>query len=297
MKLACYAAIAAALIAGCSKQRPIIYKEVPPVTHQIGWVVDVSSPELPGSKQTARMVHLKKRIAIARFGDVGWIDDVPFKRDDEITAKAGGPEHVTEMLINELHNSGRFDIVERKNIEDVLKEMKFGETRYVEKTSAAKAGDVLGAQCVLMATAGRGDSGGVVVFLRMVDVSTSRITASVAGAGHDLLRAIVEATAQLIKASEETPWVGKVAQVEDGGKKSITVDAGKDLGLRPGDVFAVFSLGEPVTDAAGKLLGYREEGAGIIKIVEVKDRFSIAQPVEIVRDLKRGDLVRPAVLK
>ena len=179
MKLIDIAAVAAAFaLAGCSARPAIHYKQVPAVTAEKSEFVDVSSKEDP-SKVGARMIHLKKRVAVARFGDVGWVDDVPFQRDDEITAKAGGPDHVTEILINELHNSGRFDVVERKNIEDVVREMKFGETKWVDKASSAKAGDVLGAQCLIMATAGRGEktSGGVLVFLRMVDVSTSRITA------------------------------------------------------------------------------------------------------------------------
>ena len=284
-------------LAGCSGQR-FEYHEVPPVTELRKPIPDAAPREI-GIKMGARAKHLKKRIAIARFGDIGWVEDVPFKRDDEVMAKAGGPEHVTEMLINELHKTGRFDIVERKNIEDVLKEMKFGETRWVEKTSAAKAGEVLGAQCIVMASLGvRADAAGnVAAFIRMVDVSTSRITASVMGVGPDLQSALASAVAELLKQSGPSPWVARIAKVgERDGKKEIIIDSGADLGVKADDVFAVFSLGEPVKAAdTGRIIGYREIGAGMIRVTEVKDSYSVAEPVELTGEVKPGDLVRPAV--
>jgi len=287
--------VAAGLLVGCSSQG-IIYKPVPPVTQQKAPIMDVA-PKETAAKMSARALHLKKRIAIARFGDVGWVDDVPFKRDDDVVAKAGGTEHLTEMLISELHNTGRFDIVERKNIEDVLKELKFGETRWVDKSNAAKAGDVLGAQCIVMASAGKDDAGNTAAFIRMVDVSTSRITAAVAGIGADAPQAIGAAVAELIKKTEPTPWVARIAKItEAGNKKELVIDSGKDLGVEPGDVFAVFSLGEPIKSPnSDKVIGYRENGAGLIRVLEVKEQFSVAEPVQLTGDVKVGDLIRPAI--
>ncbi len=199
------------------------------------------------------------------------------------------------MLINELHKSGRFDIVERKNIEDVLKEIKFGESKWVEKTSAAKAGDVLGAQCILFASAGR-IAGNVVIYLRLVDVSTSRVTASVLEAGPDLHGAVVSGVAQLVKANERSPWVAKIAKIDADGGKTIVINSGKDLGVEAGDTFAVFTLGEAIKDPdSGKFLGYLEKGAGVVRIVEVQQHLSIAEPVTLTREVRVGDLVRPAI--
>jgi len=299
-RICCLLALAAGFLAGCGPGPRFEYHVVPPVTQLRKPIPDVAPREI-GTRMSARAMHLKKRIAIARFGDIGWVDDIPFKRDDEVVAKAGGHEHVTEMLINELHKTGRFDIVERKNIEDVLKEMKFGETRWVEKTSAAKAGEVLGAQCIVMASLGvRTDAAGsVAAFLRMVDVATSRVTASVMGAGPDCQSALASAVSELVKASAPSPWVARIVKLgERDGKKEIVIDSGTDLGVKADDVFAVFSLGEPIKAAdTDRIIGYRENGAGIIRVTEVKDSYSIAEPVELTAEVKAGDLVRPAIDK
>jgi len=288
---------------------------VPPATTEKKPIVDIAPKETPAKRMIARARYLKKRVAVARFGDIGMVEDIPFERDREIVAREGGPERVTEALISALHKTGRFDIVERKDIEAVLKEIKFGESKWVERSSAEKAGNVLGAQCIIFASAGmhvvaaEGPSGrgNVMAYLRMVDVSTSRVTAAVAGAGDDLDAAVGAAVAQLVKASERTPWVGKIAKIErapageDAGAehpevKEIIIDSGKDLGVKVEDTFAVFKLGEGIKDPdSGKILGYREEGAGVIRVVEVKERFSIARPITLTREVEVGDLVRPAI--
>jgi len=285
-----------AILAGCSSR--VRYHQMPPVTTEKKPFVDIA-PKETGGRMKARALSLKKRIAVARFGDIGWVEDVPFERDKEIVAKQGGPERVTEALITALHKTGRFDIVERKNIEELLKEIKFGESKWVDKTAAAKAGDSLGAQCIIFVAAGRiAATHRTVVYLRMVDVSTSRVTAAVKGAGGDLDDAVVAASQKLVKLSEQAPWVGKIAKIETEGAavKEILIDSGKDLGVKADDTFAVFSLGEAVKDPdSGKILGYREEGAGVIRIVEVKDRFSVAKPVTLTREIKIADLIRPAI--
>ena len=296
----CLLVLAAGLLAGCGPGPRFQYHDVPPVTELRAPIPDVAPREI-ATRMSSRAMQLKKRIAIARFGDIGWVDDIPFKRDDEIVAKAGGPEHVTEMLINELLKTGRFDIVERKNIEDVLKEMKFGETRWVEKTSAAKAGEVLGAQCIVMVSLGvKTDAAGyVAAFIRMVDVATSRITAAVMGVGPDVQAAFAAAASELVKASAPSPWVARIVKVGDrDGKKEIIIDSGKDLGVKTDDVFAVFSLGEPIkAPDTDRVIGYRENGAGMIRVTEVKDGYSVAEPVELTAEIKPGDLVRPATDK
>ena len=294
----------AALLIGCSSARTE-YQDVPPVTELKKPIVDVAPKETTNNKMNMRATQLKKRVTIGRFGDIGWVDDIPFKRDDEVVAKAGGPEQLTEMLINELVKTNRFDVVERKNIEDVLKEMKFGETRWVEKTSAAKAGAVIGAQCIVMASVGRNGNaatqgaGDVAAFIRMVDVSTGRITKAVMGAGPDTHSAIASAVAELLRVNAADPWVAKIVKIDErDGKKEFVIDSGKDLGVQPGDVFAVFALGEAIKAAdADRVIGYRENGAGMVRVTDVKDQYSVAEPVELTGQVKPGDLVRPAIDK
>ena len=298
MKLFIALLAVAVTVVGCDRRSR--YNPVPPATHEKKPIIDLA-PEDTSSRMEIRTLYLKKRVAVARFGDVGEVEGAPFQRDERLVEQAGGPGPVTEMLINGLHVSGRFDIVERKDIETVLREMEFGESQWTDKASAAKAGKVLGAQCIIFPTAGwdldanNAPTGAMLVFLRMVDVSTSRVTASVMGIGGDLHSAITQAVIKLTKESESSPWVGKIAKVSPG---EIVIDCGKDLGVVPGDTFAVFSLGEAVkAPDSDRILGYREVGAGVIEITEVKESFSVAKPVTLTREVKPGDLIRPAIEK
>ena len=68
----------------------------------------------------------------------------------EITAKSG--VSVTEMealVINVINQTGRFRLVERQMLDDVFKEQDLGESGRMAKPSAAKIGNVLGAQYMM----------------------------------------------------------------------------------------------------------------------------------------------------
>ena len=303
MKPAFAAVLLAALAAACSNER-MVYKEMPAPTRDKAPVIDVAPKDIP-LHMGMRAPLLKKRIAIARLDDTGWIPKLTLRRDDGLIGKFGGTARLAEILIDRLHKSGRFDIVERKEIDTLIREIRFGETAYVDKTTAARAGNMLGAQCLLLASAGKNDSEAtrdfqpIAVFLRLVDVSTSRIIGSEVGVGADLQEAAAQAVDGLVKTSEKTPWVGRILRIDkEGDKTRFVVDSGRDLGLEPGDVFAVFTLGEPVKDPENdRILGYPEKGAGLVRIVTVQDRISLAEPVQVTAEINAGDLIRPAIDK
>jgi len=77
---------------------------------------------------------------------------------------------MAEMLTTALHKTGKFVVVERKAIHDIIKEQDFGETGRVRKETAAKIGDILGAQVLVRGAVtefeekvGRGGVGGVLL--------------------------------------------------------------------------------------------------------------------------------------
>ena len=57
---------------------------------------------------------------------------------------------LTEILTTELQNTGKFDVLERANVDEVTKEMNFGNTEYANSSSFAQKGHMLGAQYLLM---------------------------------------------------------------------------------------------------------------------------------------------------
>jgi curli biogenesis system outer membrane secretion channel CsgG len=84
----------------------------------------------------------KKRIAVTDFenkvGGVWWNDR---------SWKVG--EGMAEMLITALVESGRFIVVERKELDDVIKEQDLGTEGRISKATAAKVGKILGAQILV----------------------------------------------------------------------------------------------------------------------------------------------------
>lgn len=109
-------------------------------------------------------------------------------------------EGLTEMLTNELFKTGRFIMVERAALADLVKEQELGQTGLVRKETAAKVGELLGAQLLVAGAvtefeakssgggggvgfAGfamqlRSNSAHVAVDIRLVDSSTGQILKS-----------------------------------------------------------------------------------------------------------------------
>jgi len=57
---------------------------------------------------------------------------------------------LTDILTTELQNTGKFSVLERSNVDELMKEMDFGNSEYSKSTSFAQKGHVLGAQYLLM---------------------------------------------------------------------------------------------------------------------------------------------------
>lgn len=128
--------------------------------------------------------YLKKRIAVARFGDNIRVNDSPFGQEVPWGASANQqgalnvsmvagdgseeswlvPEKTsvmsdrfTDKLMHELNKSGRFILIERKDINSILRELEFQSSKYVPKTAGEKVGDVLGAQIIVTGSIGFND--------------------------------------------------------------------------------------------------------------------------------------------
>jgi len=135
---------------------------------------------------------LKKRLAVIRFEnkvktplpDASW--------------KIG--EGLTEMLTSELFKTGRFVMVERAALSDIVKEQELGQTGLVRKETVARVGELLGAQLLVAGAVtefeaqSKGGGGGVgyrgfavqlqassahvAVDVRLVDATTGQILSS-----------------------------------------------------------------------------------------------------------------------
>lgn len=86
-----------------------------------------------GPKKRIAVVDFENKVAGVWWNDRSW--------------KVG--QGMTEMLITALVESGRFIVVERKVLEDVIKEQDLGTEGRIRKETAAKVGEILGAQILV----------------------------------------------------------------------------------------------------------------------------------------------------
>jgi hypothetical protein len=83
-------------------------------------------------------------------------------------------------------------------------------------------------------------------------------------------------------------WTGRILSLDQQG---IVVNAGRDVGLRPGVVLEVFCTGECITSCTGQTYELPGVKVGEIKIVALKTRHSFAEAVKGT-DYQPGQIVR-----
>ncbi len=100
---------------------------------------------------------------------------------------AGEAESFTEMFSTSLQNTGKFAVMERKQLNQVLQEQEFQSTQSDE--SAVKAGKVLAIRKMFSGTIGKlGDQ--YLINVKMIDVESSRIDFGISKAYDDDLEDI-----------------------------------------------------------------------------------------------------------
>lgn len=248
---------------------------------------------------------------------------------------------VEEMLITSLVNTGKFVVVERGSLKDILREQRLRKEGWLTPETAPLRKKLLGAQFLIRGaitefTHRKAGGGAVFLFqgytlggaqyvatvgmdIRMYETTTGEILLSqevkgIARAGGLLVGGEIgevkigaggfsetplgEATREAIRKAVElitqkslsTPWRGRVVKLEG---TRVYINAGLDSNLRSGDTFVVYRLGEELIDPeTGLPLGREEERAGKIKVIEVKEKYSVAEILE-GGGFKRGDIVRP----
>lgn len=254
---------------------------------------------------------------------------------------------MADMLTTALVKSGKFMVIERQQLEAVMKEQALGLSGAVTPQSAAQVGKLLGVELMVMGSVnefGEKESsigGGVGsklssklggihrvgvesktarvgLDIRLVNTTTGEIVAAEGIAeeeskkgldiGHDefsfsqdagwdqtlagkATRKAVNKVVELItKSMEKIPWAGKIIAIN--ADKTVMIKPGAQGGVKVGDVFAVYSVGQEVIDPeTGLSLGAEETKTGTIEVIDVKDQFAKAKIVS-GSGFKKLDTVR-----
>lgn len=236
----------------------------------------------------------------------------------------------SDILTTELFKTEAFIVVERAQLKQVLGEQSLGQTGVVNPETAAQAGRVLGLNALVTGSISQfgvstgGADYGVyrqkvqtakcTVDVRVVDASTGQLYFADSGkgeferkaqevlgmgtrAGYDetlgqeaLRSAITKFMDNLVQKLRNVEWSGAVATVSE---NDVYINAGRDVGLNPGDILTVQTLGQEIIDPQTKVVLGRTRGAvkGELQVAEIDEKFTIAK-VRSGTGFQVGDMVK-----
>jgi curli biogenesis system outer membrane secretion channel CsgG len=247
---------------------------------------------------------------------------------------------IEDWLVEGLVQSGKFRVVERKELDSILQEQGLSLSGAVDDKTAVQVGKLLGCQVVIMGAvtdfsrhkSGAHGAWGIgfnvgttkaegTLNVRMVNTTTAEIiytgnakgehsfsNVDVAGFGggvdwdesqarqifepavRQVVAAIV-AKVDEIKDSLGSAAVtsGKVAKVSEG---KVYISIGSTDGVKEGDQFSLFHLGEAITDPdTGKVLGQDKTRVGTLTVSKVVGEHLSIGVVDGGGQVQVGDLV------
>jgi curli biogenesis system outer membrane secretion channel CsgG len=136
---------------------------------------------------------------------------------------------------------------------------------------------------------GKAKSGGLGFATTINDVSFGSSGFKKTPLGKATQQAIDKAVALIISKMEGVPFQGKIVSVK--GDK-IYLNVGGRNGVQSGETFVVYRPGEIIVDSgSGEILGSEEEQIGIVRISQIKEKYSTAIKVQ-GKEILNGDIVR-----
>jgi len=258
--------------------------------------------------------NIKYRVAIGSFGETVNIPGSLFNKADEKRdgssqtyniniatpnlEKPGVPQVnlVTGMLADLLKKTDKFDVVERQEVNQLMREIKFDKTDWVKKDSSKQLGNIYGVQYILLGEIlpNYGDEqfgpAQYTTTLRLVDINTGAVISTGTGQRDYLQKALRDAVSLLADDMEGDIWACRVVRLDD---KGVYINAGLDERIEKNDVFSVVRLEDTIKDqVTGRVLGYKQIEIAKIKVVDVLERnLSLAKPLDIKTPIREGDIV------
>jgi len=205
----------------------------------------------------------KTRMAVIDFEQKG-VQEFKGKQIGEIVA---------EWLITALVRTGRFDVVERAQLQKVLKEQQLGMTGMISQETAAKVGELLGVKVIITGSVIQ-IGGTYEVNARLINVEDGSILKAekIRGPSLELIERLMESLADTIK--KDFPMEGYVVTVS--GQRAM-IDLGKSHGVEAGMKFFVFRKGAPIRHpVTGKMLKGEDIKTGEVAVLNVDRETSWA---------------------
>ena len=243
---------------------------------------------------------LKKRIAVMEFAGNS-------EFDGKVDLK------LSDMLITSLVKSGKFDVIERTQIELVLSEQNLGMSGIIDESTAVEVGKLLGAEYVVFGVVTSATQQEIDKFaytlvvietsidVRVIDAETGKIIVAEHASGKSESKVIKSSEGTVVSGAVDYdseyassaqnaidiigekigtlfPLLGYVVQVED---MKITTDIGEERGAAKGDSFIVIRVTDEILHpVTGKRIGWNKEVLASIIINTTEKTLSEGTVVE-----------------
>lgn len=180
---------------------------------------------------------------------------------------------VAEWFTTSLVETGRFEVIERRLMQQVLQEQKLGASGLLDPNSASRLGKLLGVKTVVTGTVQNYERT-YELNVRLINVETGAIITADhvrAGSTTSLNDLVAKISARIIR---HFPLDGYVVKRD---ADAVMVDLGRHAGVRPGMQFSVYVEGAPVRHPkTGEILSVERIAKGQLKITEVRDKTAMA---------------------
>jgi TolB-like protein len=181
---------------------------------------------------------------------------------------------VAEWFISAVIQEGRFDVVDREQIEKARETQQFPKSGRFDTSSATQIGKVLGVEFVITGSV-RTSHDTTEINIQIIDVENAAIVTDEnlgIPTGLNLQDKVMEMSRKIMKNIQLEGYV-----VNRRGD-SVTLDLGVDTGVKTGMQFTVFKEGQEIKHPkTGELLGVERIQTGTVTITEVAQKMCTAQ--------------------
>ncbi len=232
---------------------------------------------VPKKQPPSKLIVGKKTIKLV--GERMSLAVLPF--DNKGTSKDFG-EVVLDKMITALVNKNRFKVIERAQLEKILKEQQLGQSGILDASTAAQIGKGIGVDGIVIGSVTQSTNGSISIDARMIDTESAAIIEAhdaYSGSGDiQNVKNVIENLAN--KIAEGLPLVeGFVIRLNQ--NKTVVLDAGRVAGMKRGIKCILYKEGaelkHPIT---GEVLGRDTKIIAEILVTEVFEKYSTARLIK-----------------
>jgi tetratricopeptide (TPR) repeat protein len=252
--------------------KPLIFSHILPLVDGPNQVT-ITATDRAGATVTKTAKVVRKVEEVEQIGARLAVAVMPFAYKGAPSDTYGG---AFEAMVDALVNQGRFKVVSRDQLENILRELKLSASALVDQSNALKAGKLAAAEAIMVATVN--ESGKAVeIYAQIINTETSTVLASkdvfdpekAPGTARTKMRELAA------KLKQEYPLVG--GSVVTVSNQRVAVAIGSAKKVRSDMRVIVYLEGEPLVDPQTKLVLDRNIeplGEGVLKDVRPQVSFA-----------------------